>query len=232
MPLRKWITSLNYAIEGILIAAKTEKHIRYHIVAASVVVIFSYVAGITRVEFLVVLLSVLSVIVTELINTAIEASIDLLSPDIHPKARIAKDTAAGAVLITAVGAAIVGYIILIPYIRYYFEDGLYFVKHSSSDVTMLSLIIVTVVVIITKALSGTGHPLRGGMPSGHAALSFSIWASITVITNNFVASMLSFILASVIAQSRVATKIHTRWEVILGGITGATITFWLFKIFN
>jgi diacylglycerol kinase (ATP) len=231
MPLRNWITSLNYAIEGILIAARTEKHFRYHLVAASVVVIFSYIAGITRVEFLVILLSVVSVIVTELINTAIEATINIISPEIHPKARIAKDTAAGAVLITAFGAAIVGYVILIPYIRYYFEDGLYFVKHSSADVTMLSIVIVTVVVIITKALTGTGHPLRGGMPSGHSALSFSIWASITIITSNFIASMLSFVLASVIAQSRIPTNIHTKWEVILGGITGAMVTFWLFKVF-
>lgn len=232
MPLRKWITSLNYAIEGILIAAKTQRHLRYHIIVASLVVIFSYVAGITRVEFLVILLSVLSVIVTELINTAIETTIDIISPERHPKARIAKDTAAGAVLITAIGAVIVGYIILIPYIRYYFEDGLYFVKHSGTDITMLSIILVTVMVIITKAVTGTGHPLRGGMPSGHSALSFSIWASITMITGNFLVSLLSFILAVIIAQSRVATNIHTRWEVILGGIVGAVITLTLFKIFH
>ena len=232
MPLRNWITSLNYAIDGILIAAKTERHFRYHIVSACIVVIFSYIAGITRVEFLIVSLAALSVIVTELINTSIEAVVDLISPEIHPKARIAKDTAAGAVLITAIGSIIIGYIILIPYIRYYFEDGLYFVKHSGSDVTMISLIIVVVLVIITKSITGTGQPLRGGMPSGHSALSFSIWASITMLTGNFLASMLSFVLAAIIAQSRVTTKIHNRWEVILGGIAGAIVTFIMFKIFN
>jgi len=70
------------------------------------------------------------------------------------------------------------------------------------------------------------------MPSGHSALSFSIWASITMLTGNFLASMLSFVLAAIIAQSRVTTKIHNRWEVILGGIAGAIVTFIMFKIFN
>jgi diacylglycerol kinase (ATP) len=70
------------------------------------------------------------------------------------------------------------------------------------------------------------------MPSGHSALAFSVWVSVTYTTGSFIASLLSFILAAMIAQSRVAVKIHRPWEVIAGAIMGALLTFILFKIFS
>jgi diacylglycerol kinase (ATP) len=70
------------------------------------------------------------------------------------------------------------------------------------------------------------------MPSGHAAMAFSIWIVITFITENFIASLLSFIVAVVIAQSRIMTRAHTVWEVILGSLMGALVTFLLFKLFS
>ena len=79
--------------------------------------------------------------------------------------------------------------------------------------------------------SGKGHPLRGGMPSGHAALAFSAWIAVTFITASFTAPLLSFILAVIIAQSRVITKVHTWWEVFLGSLMGAVVTLLLFRVF-
>ncbi len=232
MPLRTWMDSANNAIEGILIAAKTERHLRYHLYATAGVLLFSYLAGVTRIEFLIISLTALCVIITEMLNSAIEATVDLLSPEKQEKARIAKDIAAGTVLITAVGSVIIGYVVLLPYVNTYFEKGLSITKHTNDEVAILSLIILIILVVITKAISGKGHPLRGGMPSGHAALSFSFWVSITIITENFVASLLSFVAAVTIAQSRIAVKAHNRWEVLLGSLTGTVITFFLFLLFT
>jgi len=232
MPLRRWIDSANNAIEGILIAARTERHLRYHLYAAAGVLLFSYLAGISKMEFLIVSLTALCVIITEMLNSAIEATVDLLSPEKREKARIAKDIAAGTVLITAVGSVVIGYVILMPYMKTYFEKGLFITKHTSDEVAILSLLIVIILVVLTKAVSGKGHPLRGGMPSGHAAMSFSFWVSITIITENFVASLLSFVAAVFIAQSRIAVKAHNRWEVLLGSLTGTLVTFFLFRIFT
>ncbi|MBF0488109.1 MAG: phosphatase PAP2 family protein, partial [Nitrospirae bacterium] len=75
------------------------------------------------------------------------------------------------------------------------------------------------------------HPLRGGMPSGHAALSFSVWVSITFITQNLVVSTMVFLGAIAIAASRVESKIHTMAEVIIGALTGSIATYFLFVIF-
>jgi diacylglycerol kinase (ATP) len=89
-----------------------------------------------------------------------------------------------------------------------------------------------ITVIITKSYFGKGHPLSGGMPSGHSALAFSAWVSVTYLTGNFLVSLLCFVLCVWIAQSRVAVKAHNPWEVILGALMGAAVTFLLFRLFS
>lgn len=231
MPIRKWLKSANFAIEGILHAARTQRHLRYHFYSAAAVLLISYIIGVSRTEFMIIALSVIAVLLSEMFNTAIEGIVDIISPNHSEKARIVKDIAAGAVFITAFGAAVVGYIVLSPYIRDIFYKGLYIAKHSKEEIAIISFIIVLIFVVVTKVYFGKGQPLRGGMPSGHAALSFSVWIAVTFITANFTASLLSFILAVIIAQSRVTTKVHTWWEVFLGSLMGAVVTVLLFKIF-
>jgi diacylglycerol kinase (ATP) len=232
MPFRQWLRSANFAIEGILHAAKTQRHLRYHFFSAAAVLILSYILGASRTEFLIITLSVIAVLLAEMFNTAIETIVDIISPEHSEKARIAKDIAAGAVLITAFGVAVIGYIILFPYLRDSFHKGLYITKHSKEEISLIAFIIVLILVVITKAYFGKGLPLRGGMPSGHSALAFSVWMAITYMTENFIISLFAFILAVIIAQSRVLIKAHSQWEVILGSLMGASVTFLLFRIFS
>jgi len=229
---RKWWRSANFAIEGILHAAKTQKHLRYHYFSAAAVLLLSYVLGVSRMEFLIIALSVIAVLLAEMFNTAIETLVDMVSPEQSEKARVAKDISAGAVLVTACGVAIIGYIILFPYLREAFDTGISITKHSKEEIALIAFIIVLILVIITKAYFGKGLPLSGGMPSGHSALAFSAWIATTYITENFVASLLSFAIAVIIAQSRVGIRAHTIWEVVLGSLMGASVTFLLFRIFS
>lgn len=232
MPFRQWVRSANFAIEGILHAARTQRHVRYHFFSTAAVLLLSYVLGVSRIEFLIIALSVIAVLLAEMFNTAIEALVDILSPEFREKARIAKDIAAGSVLVTAFGVAVIGYVVLFPYLRDAFHIGLHITKHSKEEVALIALILVVILVVITKAYFGKGLPLHGGMPSGHAALAFSAWVAMTYLTENFSASVISFVVAVLIAQSRVVTKAHTIWEVILGSLMGASVTFVLFRIFS
>ena len=231
MPFRQWIKSSNFAIEGILHGARTQRHLRYHFFSAALVILISYVLGISRTEFITVSLAVIIVLSAEMMNSAIEAIVDLLSPEYAEKARIAKDIAAGAVLITAFGAAVLGYVILFPYIQSSFREGLHIAKHSKEEISLIALILVLITVIISKAYFGKGHPLGGGMPSGHSALAFSAWVCITYVTESFITSLLCFFFAVAIAQSRIAIKAHTALEVIAGALLGSLLTFFLFKLF-
>lgn len=231
MPIKQWLKSADHAIEGILHAAKTQRHLRYHFYAAAIVLTVCYALGLTKNEFLIVALAVIAVLGAEMLNTAVEAVVDLLEPERHERARAAKDIAAGAVLITAFGAAVIGYIVLFPYLQRIFVRGLEIAKHAPWEISVVAIILVLIMVILLKAYFGKGHPLSGGFPSGHAAVAFSIWVSLIYIAHNFIISALGFVLAAMIAGSRVTSGVHRPLEVVAGALLGAVVTFILFKVF-
>lgn len=113
--LKKQLRSFGYAWKGIQSCVGKEQNLSFHLIAAMAVIIVGIVLGITRTEWIMVVMCIGTVIAAELFNTAIEKLVDLVSPERHPVAGRVKDIAAGAVLICAVAAAIIGLIIFIPY---------------------------------------------------------------------------------------------------------------------
>jgi diacylglycerol kinase (ATP) len=164
------------------------------------------------------------VLFAELINTSIEALVDLVSPGFHPLAKTAKDTAAGAVLIAAGGAGVMGYLILAKYILPLYGKVLAMFGTQSDLGTMVAILVVSIVVIMIKSLSGKGTPLHGGTPSGHAAVAFSIATAVSLNTGNPLISLLSIALAVMVSHSRLLMRIHSMREVVLGSLVGAGIT--------
>ncbi|AKA44285.1 diacylglycerol kinase [Paenibacillus jamilae] len=108
MRRQPWRMTFRYAAEGVIYALRTQVNMRIHVVVALLVIVAGLTLRISRLDWLFVCLAIAIVIVAELINTAVEAAVDLISPDIHPLAKAAKDTAAGAVLLAAVFAVIIG----------------------------------------------------------------------------------------------------------------------------
>lgn len=100
--------SFYYAIEGICAAIKSEKNLRFHLVIANLIAVFAYFYGITRVEWIALIMCICGVIAAELFNTALERTVDTATEDILPTAKLAKDAAAGAVLVLAVSSVLVG----------------------------------------------------------------------------------------------------------------------------
>ena len=231
MPLRKLVESANHAIEGILHSAKTQTHLRYHLYTAIFILILSLVLGVSKTEFIAVAIVSIIVLSVEMLNTAVEAIVDHMFKEYDERAKIIKDIAAGAVLLTAIGSAVIGYIIFVPYLKDIFESGLRIAKHSGEDIAIIAFVVVLILVVITKVILGKGAPLRGGMPSGHAAFAFSVWVAVTFLSESFMPSFLILMLALFIAQSRVSVGAHRPWEVILGALLGSVVTFFLFQLF-
>lgn len=113
---KKQLKSFTYAWKGILTCAGHEQNITFHLVAAIVVVAAGFFFNITHTEWMVVMLCIGTVITAELFNSAIERLVDLVSPEWQKIAGEVKDIAAGAVLVTAITAAIVGLIVFLPYV--------------------------------------------------------------------------------------------------------------------
>lgn len=111
---RKIGLGFSFAWNGIIEALKHERNFQIHIVAAVMVIVIGLIVGLSYVEWAIVLLTIGIVLVAEMVNTAIEKTIDYLKPDIHPAAKQIKDMAAGAVFVAAIVAFIVGIIILLP----------------------------------------------------------------------------------------------------------------------
>lgn len=110
------LRSFGHAFRGLGILVRTEHNARIHAVAAILVVAAGALARISAVEWALVALAVVCVWATEAVNTSIEFLVDLVSPEIHPLAAKAKDVAAGAVLVAAMGALIVGVLVFGPHV--------------------------------------------------------------------------------------------------------------------
>lgn len=114
MKSKKLINSFKYAFTGIWAALKKERNMKIHFVAAILVIIFGILLKISKIEWILCTFAIAMVISAELFNTAIETIVDMIIQEQNEKAKVAKDVSAGAVLITAIGAAIIGIIIFIP----------------------------------------------------------------------------------------------------------------------
>jgi diacylglycerol kinase (ATP) len=228
----RFIDSVNCAIEGIIHAVRTQKHMRRHFLAALLVLLAVLFLRVSALEFALLTVSICFVLFAELINTAVEALVDLVSPEFHPLARTAKDVAAGGVLVAAFGAVVTGYLILSRYIFPLYKGSLGMMGAPSEMATVVSLLAVLIVVIILKAVSGKGAPLEGGLPSGHAAIAFAIATIVTFNTQDPITSIMALTLAVMVSHSRLLLHYHNLREVFLGAMTGVLVTLAVLALFK
>src|SRR5262249_32080304 len=213
------IESFNYAIEGVIHVLRTQRNMRIHFAIAVAVLVIAVAVGVSRIELIALLLAITFVLVAEMINSAVEGTIDAATTSFDPMAKLAKDIAAGAVLIASVNAVAVGYLVFAGKAADKSADVLDRLRDAPAQVTVIALVLTVILVIATKAWTGRGTPLRGGLPSGHAAIAFAAWVAATYIvgdTHRFVVSALTFIMALLVAQTRVESGIHSTLEVISG----------------
>ncbi|NLI11702.1 diacylglycerol kinase [Pelotomaculum propionicicum] len=230
MFLRKLLDGFNYAIAGIIYSIRTQRNMRIHFIAALLVLGLSIYLRLSSRELLIVFFTITLVIMAELFNTAIEAVVDLVVQEFHPLARIAKNVAAGAVLITALNSLVVAYIIIYPRLEgfsFYIGPRL---KETPLNVTLLALLFVALLVGIGKALTGKGTFVKGGLPSGHTAVAFAGAAALTLLTSNALVSTVAFIMALLVAHSRLDTEVHTFFEVSTGALLGILATMAVFTL--
>jgi len=230
---KNWFESLNCAIEGVIYAFKTQRHVRYHYALAAAALLLSLVLKLPMLEFALFAISVVILLFAEMINTAIEEAVNLVEDKHHVLAKNAKDVSAGAVLISSIGVAIMGYMIFSKYLYepmgFVLREARMFTVH----IAVISLLLVLISVVTLKATIGEGKPLHGGMPSGHAAVAFSLFTSISLLTLEPMVVILSFIMAVMVSHSRLVGGIHTRLEIFAGSLLGLGLTlliFWFFSV--
>ena len=223
--------SFNYALEGVIHALRTQRNMRIHFAIAASVLVLAFIYDVTRLELIALMIAIAFVLIAEMVNTAVEATIDLSTPSFDPLAKIAKDLAAGAVLIAAINAVAVGYLVLADRLANPSAELVNALGDAPINLTVIALVLTLIVVIAVKAATGRGTPLRGGLPSGHAALAFGGWTAITftVEEHRVAISFVAFVMALLVTQSRVESGIHTPLEVALGALIGTLVTLIIFQ---
>jgi diacylglycerol kinase len=120
----KFIAGFGYAFSGLWYALRTQRNARVHTAIALLAIILGVVLHISSIEFALVFVAISGVFIAEMFNTVLEICVDLASPEYHPLAKIAKDVAAGAVLVNAMLAIIIGLFVFGPHLWALIAHGL------------------------------------------------------------------------------------------------------------
>ena len=228
------LDSFNFAFEGIIHTLRTQRNMRIHLAVAFIVIVTALIVNVTKLELIALLISITFVLIAEMINTAVEAAIDIATTSFDPMAKLAKDIAAGAVLIASVNAIAVGYLVFAGKVADRSSRLLERLRDAPAELTLVALVLTVIIVIATKAYTGRGTPLRGGIPSGHAALAFAGWMAATYVAgagHRFLISSIALIMALLVAQTRVESGVHSALEVTYGAIVGALSALVVFQVF-
>ncbi len=163
------VESFNYAFEGIIHVLRTQRNLRIHFLIAIAVLIAAFASGVSRFELMALLLAIAFVLIAEMVNTAVEHTIDVATTSFDPMAKLAKDIAAGAVLIASATAVAIGYLVFASRLQDPSARLIDRVRDAPVDLTLIALLVTVILVIGNKAVSRRGTPLRGGLPSKPAS---------------------------------------------------------------
>jgi len=121
MLMRRHYISFKAAFEGLFYTIKTQPNLRIHFTIGTLVVLAGLIFGLSSLEWVAIVFTILWVIVSEMINTSVESIVDLVTKEYQIEAKVAKDVAAGMVLVGAFGSIVVGLIIFLPHITKFFK---------------------------------------------------------------------------------------------------------------
>lgn len=230
MQIHKLTNSFNNAIEGLIHAFRTQRNMKIHFAIAFLVMLASLFTDVSSRELILLFFAISFVIAMELINTSIEIVIDLVSQEYRLQARIAKNIAAAAVLMASINAIVLGYFIFLDEIRSLGLNIIYNIRQDPSHVIFINLGLLVIIIITIKAKQGKGTPLRGGMPSGHSAISFAITTIIMFLSMDILITVLVLMMALIVVQSRLESETHNLLEVFTGALIGILLTVILFSL--
>ncbi len=230
MPVRKMIDSFNYALDGVIFALRTQRNMRIHLLISILLILLGVNFALSRTEIMALTFCVTLVFVTEMINTAIESAIDLFTREYHELAKIAKNVAAGAVLISAVNATLIGYLVFVDKLMAQSKQTVQSIRAVTTHQIFIVLLLVMITVIFVKFRTGSDSYFRGGFPSGHVALAFSMLTFIIMESSNPIVVLMASLIALLVAQSRYEARIHNLFQIVAGGLLGSLMTLLAYKI--
>lgn len=225
--------SFTFAWEGLAFCFATQRHMRVHFAIMALVLVAAWGLRVSQTELLHLLLAMVLVLMSEMVNTALEYTIDLSTDGYDPRAKVAKDVAAGAVLLAAVYSVTVAVLVFsnnprLMEIMLRVPAQRQWRPVTVIQLVVLGLLLLSVLITYVKKATRRGTLWRGGMISGHTAFGFLLATTIAIVTRDLAVTALALALALLVSQSRIQARIHSPLEVLIGGILGILVAFVLF----
>lgn len=220
------------ALDGIIYAITTQSNIKKQLVIAVIVMLVSLFFDLNKAEFLCLMFTVVLIIVAEMINTAIETVVDLYTDLYHPKAKIAKDVGAGAVVITAINAIIVAYFLFFEKISTIGLKMIDEIVNSPVHLAFVSVLLTVIVIVTLKAAATKKHKFikENFMPSGQTAVAFAGLTIIWLTTRNVVIFTISLVLALIVAINRYENRKRSKLEIVAGALVGVMVVVLIYGL--
>ena len=232
-----FIEACNNAVNGIVYTATTQRNFRIQLVLAVIIMILCLFYGLDTTQFLCLVFALFFVLFAELVNTAIETVVDLFVDVYHPKAKIAKDVAAGAVVLSAINALIVGYFIFFntENLSELSQSVFNNMVKSPVHLAFVAVILVIIAVVAVKAACAKrkqrGELVRDGfVPSGQSALAFAILTAIWINSKDILTFSLALILSLLIIGDRYHSNARTKAEIAFGVGMGILIVVMVYGL--
>lgn len=232
---RDFIEACSNAMNGIVYCATTQTNIRKQLILGTLVMILSLFFNFTTAEFLCLTFAVFFVIFAEMCNTAIETIVDLFTDVYHPKAKIAKDVGAGAVVLAAVNAIIVAYFLFFRETEIIkISDSIFSNMIESPSHLAFVAIVLTVIAIIAVKAGVKRREIKDGVktrfiPSGQSAVAFAILTAIWINAKNPIVFCLALALSILVAGNRMNDK-RTFGEVLFGAFMGTLVVLLVYGL--
>jgi undecaprenol kinase/diacylglycerol kinase (ATP) len=229
--VRKFRRSFRFAYEGLKYALSTQQNMQFHFSAALIALMLGLLFELPKTEILFIMLSATLVIVCELVNTAVEKTVDLAMPEHHPIAKIAKDVAAAAVLVSAVFAAVVGMVVFFdPIDRLFRQAGDLGGKTITPGLILAMVAVVALTITIAQTrFSGRKTSIR---PSLIAAVSFAFSTWIAMLAENTLIALLGFGLSLQLIFVLYEKQNRTLPSIIAGALAGSAMTALAFSLMH
>lgn len=224
--------SFVHAYNGLVAVVRTQRNMRVHLLVAVFVLAASVVLGLDSMELAIVVLTIMVVFATEMLNTALEFAVDLLTREFHPLAKLAKDVSAAAVFVASIGAVVVGLLVVADDLLALWPSLAAPVRPQAGVLVLVALALAFLVPVLLKALA----PASKIVPSGHAAVAFAGWVAATFVMaagparNAALVSLLTLLLALLVCGGRIEAGSRTPREVASGAVVGALIALAVFVL--
>ncbi len=227
---KRYTDAFKHAASGILDAAQQERNVRAQFALIIIALVVGVVFRLSKTELVLVIVSMFFVVFAEMINTAIEAVVDLHTQEYHPKAKTAKDVAAGAVVLSVLNSIVVAYFVFFDKVATFGLQQLVTWSSANPTVYFIILVIATLIGIVvfklfSKKISGDKF-----VPSGQTMIAASIFMAIWSQTKNSIVITASLIFVMLVSLNRISNNKRSVWEVLAGAVIGVLIAIFVYTV--